>query len=278
MPKVWISGQRGEGLRDIYNYVRKGATRVIKRITDTLGGPRNGPSPSVRSWLEKYGDLEIESITVCKKPIVSMIDRIGDWVSGGKIRENMEQLGYDKLMHLWMIVRLKGGQSFRLEKNGVIEVKQSSDMGNQSMIATPGGVAGSGSTASSRFEAAQKAHGDDLWRYHLVNANCQKFVLWFIGNPSPEVRKFVEQDVGAVLKDMGLLQKIATGVTDLGGVVDVAVNGRGAGPSKTPFFTPENHGRFCYAGDVQAILKNGGVPEMIPCEKAPGFDALKKIN
>ncbi|MDR3540528.1 MAG: Ulp1 family isopeptidase, partial [Desulfosporosinus sp.] len=32
--KIWMSTQKGEGLRDIYDYVRKGATRIYQRIKD----------------------------------------------------------------------------------------------------------------------------------------------------------------------------------------------------------------------------------------------------
>ncbi|MDR3412367.1 MAG: hypothetical protein P4L87_15745, partial [Formivibrio sp.] len=212
--KRWISGgQQGEGLRDIYDYVRKGATRIYQRIKDTLGGPRGGPSPAVRGWLEKYGDMPIVSITVCKKPIFSWIEQIGNWVTQGKLRENMDRLGYEKLMHLYMIVVIKtpdGNLPVKIEKNQIVEIKQGSDVG-KAYIPVPS-VHG---TVNKHFEQAQQAHGEQLWQYHLVTQNCQKFVLWFLGGDvTPEVRQFVEQDIEATLKDMGLLQRIATGITD----------------------------------------------------------------
>jgi hypothetical protein len=52
--------------------------------------------------------------------------------------------------------------------------------------------------------------------------------MWFLGSKvTPTIRDFVEQDVATTLKDMGLLQRIATKVTDLGATVDVALNGAG---------------------------------------------------
>lgn len=219
---LWLSGQQGEGLRDIYERVRSSATKVIQRIKDTLGGPRNGPSPAVRGWLEKYGNLPIKEMTVCKKPVYSWIERIGNWVTQGKMRENMDRLGYEQMMHLYLIVELENGPTVKIEKNQIVEIKQSSDLGRQWMDAGE-----AGSTVKARFEAAEKIHGAKLWQYHLVTQNCQKFVLWFLDNPTQKVREFVEQDVGETLKDMGLLQKIATAVTDIAATADVALNGRG---------------------------------------------------
>jgi hypothetical protein len=96
--------------------VKSNAIRIYNRIKETLGGPRTGPSPSVRSWLEIHGDTPIESISICKKPIFAWIERIGNWISQGKLKENMDKLGYDRLMHLFMIVRLKDGTSVKIEK------------------------------------------------------------------------------------------------------------------------------------------------------------------
>jgi hypothetical protein len=75
-------------------------------------------------------------------------------------------------------------------------------------------------------------HGAKLWQYHLVTQNCQKFILWFLGiTTSNEIRAFVEQDIGETLKGMGLLQRVATAVTDLAATADVAL--RGAGEKNT---------------------------------------------
>ncbi|MDR3411324.1 MAG: hypothetical protein P4L87_10350, partial [Formivibrio sp.] len=83
-------------------------------------------------------------------------------------------------------------------------------------------------TVRKHFEQAQQAYGEQLWQYHLVTQNCQKFVLWFLGGDvTPEVRQFVEQDIEATLKDMGLLQRIATGITDVAATADVALQGAG---------------------------------------------------
>ena len=115
--------------------------RVVDRIKQTLGVAKDGvtrASPAVRGWLAKYGDLGIESIAVCKKPIYSIIEKIGNWLSQGKLQENMDKLGYDRLMHLYLIVRLKDGPTVKIEKNHVVEIKPSTDTG-QAHINVAGG-------------------------------------------------------------------------------------------------------------------------------------------
>jgi hypothetical protein len=229
---MWISSQRGEGLRDIYETVRKGATRVIERIKQTIGVAENGvtrASPSVRSWLSDAGsgvangDKPITSITVCKKPIYSMIEKIGNWLSLGKLKENMDRLGYDRLMHLYMIVSLEGGPTVKIEKNHVIEIKPSSDLG-KAHISLPN----VGGTVAGRLADAEKKHGNKLWQYDAKTQNCQFFVLWFLADlVTPEVKGFVQQDIEKTLEGMGLLEKAARAVTDAVAVADVAQQGAG---------------------------------------------------
>lgn len=227
LPKqqMWISGTKGEGLRDIWNYVRKGATKVYERIKQTIGTAENGvqrASPQVRGWLAKYGDLGIEEITICKKPIYSMIETIGNWLSLGKLRENMDRLGYDRLMHLYMHIKLRDGPTIKLEKNHVVEIKSSSDLGKQQLAVATGGTVGG------MLAAAEKKYGDKLWQYDAKTQNCQYFTMWFLGDrATPAVREFVMQDAVKSLEGMGLLEKAARAITDVAAVADVAVNGAG---------------------------------------------------
>jgi hypothetical protein len=223
--RMWISGMKGEGLRDIWDTVRKGATRVIERIKQTIGAAENGvtrASPSVRSWLSGHGDKPITSITICKKPIYSMIEKIGNWLSLGKLKENMDRLGYDRLMHLYMIVSLEGGPTVKIEKNHVVEIKPSSDLGKASLRVDVGG------TVAGRLADAEKKHGNKLWQYDAKTQNCQFFVLWFLGSDATaEVKGFVQQDIERTLEGMGLLEKAARVVTDAVAVADVAQQGAG---------------------------------------------------
>ena len=132
-------------------------------------------------------------------------------------------------MHLYTIVELgksanlPGGLTVKIEKNHVVEIKNSGDLGQKHMST------GHPSTVNAMLKQAEAGHGEAVWKYHLVDANCQKFIMWCLDNKaSAVVREFVMQDVEASLKDMGLFKKIATVVTDVAGAADVVMNGAGA--------------------------------------------------
>jgi len=134
----------------------------------------------------------------------------------------MDRLGYEQMMHLYMIVQLKGGPTVKMEKTHVVEIKNSGDLGQKHMATDHP------PTVNAMIKQAEAGHGEAVWKYHLVDANCQKFIMWCLGSKaSGGVREFVMQDVASSLKDMGLFQKIATVVTDVAGAADVAINGAG---------------------------------------------------
>ncbi len=154
-PKLWISSQSGEGLRDIYEKVKANATRIMARVKETLGGPRSGPSPNVRAWVEKFGSLEIDKLYVCKKPIMQAIADFANGFSKGQLQENMDRQGYEKLMHLYMIVYIRDGPTIKIEKNQVVEIKPSDDAGKQYLQVTQLGK----STVKELLDDAEKRVG-----------------------------------------------------------------------------------------------------------------------
>ncbi len=134
----------------------------------------------------------------------------------------MDKLGYDRLMHLYMIIRVKDGPTIKLEKNHVVEIKSSTDLGKAHMSV------GGGGTVQGRLIAAEKKYGDKLWQYDAITQNCQVFTIWFLGDKATtEVKSFVSQDAAKTLEGMGLLEKAARVVTDVAAVADVAMNGAG---------------------------------------------------
>ena len=82
-------------------------------------------------------------------------------------------------------------------------------------------------TVNAMLKQAESGHGEAVWKYHLIDANCQKFIMWCLGNKASSVREFVLQDVESRLKDMGFLKRAATVVTDALATADVAINGAG---------------------------------------------------
>jgi hypothetical protein len=126
------------------------------------------------------------------------------------------------MMHLYMIIQLKNGPTIKMEKNHVVEIKNSGDLGQKYMKTDHP------PTVNAMIKQAEAGHGEAVWKYHLVDANCQKFIMWCLGSKGAGVREFVMQDAEAALKDMGLLKRAATVITDVAGAADVAINGAGS--------------------------------------------------
>lgn len=81
---------------------------------------RLGPSPNMREFQVRHGNVIIESITVCKSPIQKTFDTILNIVSFGTWASAKAQYSYDDLFHLYLIVVLVDKTIVRIEKNQVI--------------------------------------------------------------------------------------------------------------------------------------------------------------
>jgi hypothetical protein len=228
-------GQDGEGFRDIWNkgvsLVKRGYEAVKKRVQDVLAGVREYASPSVRSFLEKHGDEEIVEMKICRKPIFTVIERLANLLSSGKWEENKEKLSYDKMFHLFVLIRLKSGSVVKLEKNHVVQIVGSSWNTDSETEVMPFQTDSAIMTINGCLKKAESREGASrLWKYDAVKQNCQYFIKWcFESFPgwTAEVDKFVLQNAEKVLEGLGLLEKAAKVVTDIAAVADVALQGAG---------------------------------------------------
>ncbi len=104
----------------------------------------------------------------------------------------------------------------------MVEIKSSTDLGKAHLSL------GGGGTVSQMLAAAEKKHGNKLWKYDSKSQNCQYFTVWFLGDKAtPEVKAFAMQDAAASLEGMGLLERAARVMTDIAAVADAALNGAG---------------------------------------------------
>ena len=204
---------------------RKGGNRFITAFT----GYREGPSPSVREFLKKYGDLKIRLIQVNRLPINSAISRLLNVLSLGQVNRRLKSLNYDKLFHLFTVIQLSDGQVIRIDKDEVVKIvpwKWSIRMNKKEEI-MPVSLRGQSLSLNQLFERAENEIGKKaLWVYHPVTANCQFFTLYLL-SPflTPPIVKFVSQSVGSILNPV--LQSISTGVTNVAHKADILLNGEG---------------------------------------------------
>ena len=179
--------------------------------------------------MEQHGDQRISAIKICRKPIHSILNKVLNWVTLGTFQKNLKDLGYDKAMHLFLLLKLSNGKIVKAEKNEVINIHITSDW-------TPSGVESidvstSPHTLAQFFEKTRASIGDQkFYVYDSKNANCQKFVeanLRTNGIWSTDISRFVLQDSESIYKGLGLLEKVNRKITDIASIADHSLKGAG---------------------------------------------------
>jgi hypothetical protein len=72
--------------------------------------------------------------------------------------------------------------------------------------------------------------GEKFYYYDAFHNNCQDFVgnlLAASGLLGPDIAGFIKQPVDQLVKEISITDRIARGITDLGGIVDVGLQGKG---------------------------------------------------
>jgi hypothetical protein len=201
--------QKGDGIKDI-----------IDRIKAFFKGPRNNYSPSIRSLFEKIPEEKIVSLRVCRAPIQSAIQKIIDLVS-------LRKTPYDKLFHLYGLLKLENGDFYRFEKNQVIAIQKYNRESDSDCVQVP---LSKSILFGEFFMKGQQSIGTDYFKYDGFSNNCQDFILGVLkgnGLLNEELKKFIKQDVENLVPSF--VEDLGKKVTDLAGSVDVLQNGEGLG-------------------------------------------------
>ena len=187
--------------------------------------PRENFPPKVRSFLTKYGDVEIQNIMVCRTPIESALATAMNWLSLGMFKQKLKELNYDNAFHLFLIVQLANGMSVRIEKNHVVSVESVHRALPRNTETRP--VTFTGSLSLNVLLVNGVAYrGPDFFKYDSVTANCQDFVLSILkGNKLESDEAFIKQKAEELVPTY--LQKLNRYITDTASQFDVAVNGNG---------------------------------------------------
>ena len=223
-------GQVGLGVYEVVRNGMKYAKRIYNRVKETLNGVRKHASPSVRQWLEKHGDVPIADVVIARKPVYSVIEKLANLLSAGKWEKNKEKLSYDRMFHLFMLIRLTDGTVAKVEKNQVVEIKPARWGIDRETEHVKYSIS-NGKTMNALVRAAEsKVGAEKVWVYDSRTQNCQFFIKWLLndaGGWNSEIDKFVMQDAEKVLEGLGVLGDAARVITDIAGVADVAMNGAG---------------------------------------------------
>lgn len=254
---------------DLWDSGKQFVGKVVERVKQTGESvanvfqgkaPRLDFSPSVRRVIQEYGNRPIVRMFVRRDPIQSALDTALNFISIGSWSSLKQKYGYDKFFHLQLevVVRVSDSDDTNtrlvLQKNEVIDVSPAKPITNQTeMVDVP---ISEGHTINSLLSNAKQIMGENFYYYSAFHNNCQDFISAILkgsGLMTPPLEAFVKQPIDDLVKNIPITDRIARGITDLGGVFNVALEGKGGLQPRAVFATQ---------------LKEAGVNPSVYLEKA----------
>lgn len=182
---------------------------------DKILGIREDFPPYVRNIIAQNAGFTIKSIIICRNPINNNIHNLLNMVSRGQISENMKKLQYDKLFHLFMIIKLYDNRMILVEKNEVVNmkiIKEDVPIDSYIEIKLVYPI-----TFGNFIKNAVNKIGKSIYLFDHINNNCQKFVTDLLKSNNlltPEADKFINQDIKSIFsttpKWVNVISKLAT--------------------------------------------------------------------
>ena len=172
--------------------------------------------------LTKDGNQTIVRLEVCRKPIHRFNMATLNALSFGSIKRKMEQLGYDNLYHLYLIIQLSNGKIYRLEKNHrvvVTDLGSYQSKGDCLSLVYPE----NNKTLNDFIITAEERKISGFYRYSFKD-NCQKFLYDLLNsNGISKFNNFILQDVSDLAPSY--IKTFVKGVTGIAGLADYIYHG-----------------------------------------------------
>lgn len=169
--------------------------------------------PKVREMLKKIGNDKINGIRVMRKPIQSYVRKAMNFLSFGKLEEQLKRMNYDELFHLGIVLITQHGD-FLLDKREVLHLENFKPEKEMEYMVVSGPTQ---ITVNELLENTQKFMGDKYGSYNPSNNNCQVFVISVLKAnkmDNPDVNNFVMQDTVSLFKNLpSLLGKFSNVVS-----------------------------------------------------------------
>jgi hypothetical protein len=184
-------------------------------------------NPSIKKLLSQHGEKKIESITIYRKPIQSIINTVLNTLSLGQFNKNLKESNYDKLFHLYMIVTLSYDEWFIIEKNERINIKKINTIDNK--IENRVVNINKPLTINEMLNNTINNIGpDNFYIYRSHSWNCQNFIMNILNSNnllSNDLKEFIIQDTEKIFNKLGYLKKISDVVTDTAAKTDMLIRG-----------------------------------------------------
>lgn len=262
-----------QGVNKVINEVVNPDSVVRKRITDVSKGIRKDYPPSSRRTLASFGDWTVIDVMLRRDPVQTAINAAFNVITLGAWSKAKEAESMDRLFHLGMVLTVSNGsqeQKILVEKNEVINIGMPKKVEPDSTfleVPTPNPPV---SLKVFMEKGEARRPGGDFFRYDPFANNCQDFVaVLMVGNNiyTDKARQFVKQDVTSLISRLPkYTHAFARGITDLGGIANVALEGgksSGASTPANPFKTQLEKAGFepsSYLTEARRRAKNHKYP------------------
>jgi hypothetical protein len=200
---------------------------------DFFKAPKKAYNNTSKNTLKKFGAAPIVHIEIVRTPIVAMLDKVINFISLGKFKVMKDKVGYDKLFHLAMVVKVAAGNGMNkpivVEKNEVVNVSAGFNVKNTTQTINVN-LNGKALTLNEMLENTRRTIGDGpFFLYDALKNNCQDFILNILkvnGLADNENVAFVKQDVETIAKGLPEhVKKFMNFTTNLGARVNQAIGG-----------------------------------------------------
>lgn len=173
----------------------------------------------VKKILNKFGNENINKITIVRNPVSTAIVELLNVASFGDFKKKMKEAGYDKLFHLAVVFDTNKGRVL-LEKNEVVNMSET--IPHKEGFEDRNVDINKNLTINELLKNTENRMGKDLYfKYDASNNNCQNFILNVLkannlGNENDY--EFIKQDTEELFKTNPHLRVLTKKITDLAGV------------------------------------------------------------
>lgn len=149
--------------------------KIMKIKSHINTTPVQGPNRAFREFVRNNGSLKIKNLRIGRRSLGNQ--EMFNVLSLGELNKKKKELEYKDLYHSFLIVTLSNDETYRIEKNHVVEATKASPQDGEYDIP----LNGKDITLS---ELLRKGQGDnpDFYNYDLSESNCQMFAFDIIKN------------------------------------------------------------------------------------------------
>jgi hypothetical protein len=204
-------------------------------IIDLVKGLMGGLPLRVKSFLKRYGNEEITTIRVFRKPIDSYVNTLLNVTTFGQFQSNARRLKYDNIFHVGLILEFGAGKNATLQKLERVEfsekeAKELLRFRTSGLEFSPVDMRGKKITISEFINNTIRYMTLKKFVSYSVMNNCQVFALSLLdanGMLSGENQAFIRQDANQLFRKLGIFKIISDKLT---GIASSAVTvARGGG-------------------------------------------------